>query len=163
MKAVKVAISVAVVLSAVVAIRRVSYLPAECNSTIAVTVARLDRMSRQANDTQMIGARENIDRLAPCRTGMPWNVETRVLTATNYAILGNDEEALRIYKDALRVDRRSEIYYNVGVELLKLGRVDEAMEPLTIGCLFDTTRLAALPDDVRQRVIDRMLLRWSAK
>jgi len=133
MKWLKLALSAAIAAAAFLAIRYVSYTPVRCNDVAMNVGGQMTNMLLWSDQSRVtVATRENLARLEPCRRKVPWNVNLHMLTAANYSLRDMHEEAVREYREALRYDRRPEIYLGLGLELVKAGRVDEAIEPLTI-------------------------------
>jgi hypothetical protein len=155
MKWLKLAVSAAAMAAAFIAIRYVSWTPVQCHALTMTVADNMDRMRSTTDPIRLtVAARENIARLEPCRRAVPWNINLHLLVAENYAARDMHEDAIRVYHDALRYDYRPEIYFNLGQELLKAGRVEEAIGPLTIACTINAylvNDIAAL--EVRQRVL----------
>src|SRR5258708_7062934 len=133
MKWLKLAMSAALIAAAFLAIRYVSWTPVRCH---ALTMTVADSMQRMRSTPTnpivlMIGGRENIARLEPCRRAVPWNINLHLLVAENYSARDMHDDAIRVYQEALRYDYRPEIFFNLGQELVKAGRVEEAIAPLT--------------------------------
>jgi tetratricopeptide (TPR) repeat protein len=158
MKFVKLALTLAIIAGAVVAIRYVSWTPIRCND-VALNVSRqMERMSRYSDRTDIVVAtRENLARLEPCRRQVPWNINLHLLVAANYAARDMHDDAIRVYEEALHYDRRPEIYFNLGLEMLKAGRAEEAVEQLTTACRIRTEFVKEIPDqDTQGRVITQI-------
>jgi len=133
MKWLKLALSAGIAAAAFVAIRDISYTPVHCNDVAMNVGGEMTSMLSSTDQVRVtVETRENLARLEPCRRKLPWNVNLHMLAAANYAARDMHENAVSEYREALRYDRRPEIYLNLGTELIKTGRVDEAIEPLTI-------------------------------
>ena len=59
---------------------------------------------------------------------------------------------MRAYTRALALYQRPEIYYNRGMTLIGMGRVDEAIADLTIAARFMPQFLEELDGETRRRV-----------
>jgi tetratricopeptide (TPR) repeat protein len=149
------AVSAAVIGAAVMAIRYVSWTPVRCHALTMTVADDMDRMRSTTDPIRLtVAARENIARLEPCRRAVPWNINLHLLVAENYAARDMHEDAIRVYRDALRYDYRPEIYFNLGQELLKAGHLEEAIAPLTIACTINANLIKDIAAiDVQQRVL----------
>jgi tetratricopeptide (TPR) repeat protein len=158
MRFVKLALTAAIIAGAVVAIRYVSWTPVRCNDVALNVSRRMQQMMTWSDRTGIVVAtRENIARLEPCRGRVPWNINLHLLVAANYAARDMHEDAIRVYEEALQYDRRPEIYFNLGLEMLKAGRVDEAVAQLTTACKIRTDFVDEIPDhDTQNRVVAAM-------
>ena len=105
-------------------------------------------------------ARRNIQRLTPCMACAS-NVNRAMLLAANLRLIGRQEEAVAAYREALRRDRRPELYFNIGTTLLELGRDAEAREYLITACLYNPDYESAIPahQDELRNAVDRYYLR----
>ncbi len=155
MKWLKLALSAVIAAAAFVAVRYVSYTPVRCND-IAVNVGgQLTNLLNRSDQVMLtVVTRENLARLEPCRRKVPWNVNVHMLTAANYSVRDMHEEAVREYREALRYDRRPEIYLGLGTELVKAGHVDEAIRPLTIAYSINKDFIYEITNqDIQARVM----------
>lgn len=110
----------------------------------------------QAAQLISIRARENLARLGPCLEQNPWSVRLHMLAAHNHALRDDHERAVREYEKALRYDRRPEIYFSLGTQLLHLGRTDEAIEHLVRAAVVLPESTSELPEPVRSQVDERV-------
>jgi tetratricopeptide (TPR) repeat protein len=62
-----------------------------------------------------------------CIRQMPYDLDFRLEAAACAVLVGRTEEAIEQYRAALRIDRRPEIYLNLGNALYKAGRRQEAV------------------------------------
>ena len=83
-----------------------------------------------------------------CRDDLTWFM----LYAANCRVVGEGAEAVRAYTRALALYQRPEIYYNRGMTLIGMGRVDEAIADLTIAARFMPQFLEELDGETRRRV-----------
>jgi hypothetical protein len=157
MKWLKLALSLVIVAGAFAAIRFVAWTPVRCNDVAMRADEQMKKIVRLSDPTLItIATREDLARLEPCRREVPWNINLHLLAGANYAVREQHAEAIRVYQDALRYDRRPEIYFHLGQELLKTGRTDEALEPLTIACRVRSDFITDIPDPVRSTIIARV-------
>jgi hypothetical protein len=143
--------------AAAIAVRYVSYQPLRCNDVAMLVTGTTQHINQIADPSLLtVLTRENLEKLEPCRRDVPWNVNLHMLAGANYAARDQHEEAVRMYEEALRYDHRPEIYFNLGVELLKLGRTEESIEPLTIACGIKSSMVNEIPDPIRSQIIARV-------
>ena len=76
------------------------------------------------------------------------DIDYLMMRAANDRVLGNYEEARATYQEALRYDRRPELYYELGTTDLQLGRRDEGLDALYQAVLFSRNYLQSLSPDV---------------
>jgi len=93
-------------------------------------------------------ARENLAALGECVSKRPGDADFLMMRAANDRVLGNYEEARASYQQALRYDRRPELYAELGVTDLQMGRRDEALDALFQAVLFSRIYLDSLSPDV---------------
>jgi len=157
MKWLKGALTAVILAAAAMAIRYVSYTPLRCNDVVMLVAGKMQNMDQYADQSIItVLTRENLEKLEPCRREVPWNVNLYMLAGANYSAREQHEDAVRMYEDALRYDHRPEIYFNLGAELLKLGRTDESLEPLTIACGIKSSMVNDIPDPIRSMIIARV-------
>jgi len=157
MKWLKGALTGVILAAAAIAVRYVSYRPLRCNDVAMLVTGNMQNIYQIADQSLLtILTRENLEKLEPCRREVPWNVNLHMLAGANYAIREQHEDAVRMYEEALRYDHRPEIYFNLGVELLKLGRTEESIEPLTIACGVKSSMVNEIPDPIRSQIIARV-------
>lgn len=133
------------------------WVPHRCSLEVTELARRTDGAGKTAADYERtVRARRNIAGLARLRESSPNDVRVPMLIAANQLLMGLPAEAVRSYDDALRVDRRPEIYMARGDTLVQLGRVDEAVESYAAAVRFDARFLefiepGILHDQVKAR------------
>lgn len=75
-----------------------------------------------------------------------------VLYGANCEILGRPGDAADAYSGALRVDQRPEIYFDRGMVMLQLGRIDAAVSDLATAVRFKPDLIFQFDGDLRARV-----------
>jgi tetratricopeptide (TPR) repeat protein len=115
---------------------------------------RLERAIRTNNPvviTRM--ARATLADLDGYRFPFSTDAETQIDRAAAYMLLENYPAAIREYQQALRLDKRPEIYLNLGEALMATGQAEAAVQALTRAVLFDRVLLNQISDGLsRQRV-----------
>jgi O-antigen ligase len=101
-------------------------------------------------------ARENIVAIDQCLPRRAGDVDYLMLRAANDRVLGNYESARGSYQEALRYDRRPELYAELGVTDLQMGRRDEALDALFQAVLFSRIYLDSLSPDVAAELKARL-------
>lgn len=99
-------------------------------------------------------ARQNIRRLAPCIT-CTTDASLLMLLAANLRFIGRNNQAVLIYREAMRIDRRPELYLNLGQALVETGHDAEGLQFLIKACLYNPEYeddIAAHHEEVRQAV-----------
>ena len=91
----------------------------------------------------------DLDRVArSCRLDPAWYL----LYAGNCEILQRWPEAADTYTRALRIDDRPEIYFERGLVMLRLGRMDAAVADLATAARFNPNVLDGIGGELRARV-----------
>ncbi|HEX3110417.1 MAG TPA: O-antigen ligase family protein [Thermoanaerobaculia bacterium] len=93
-------------------------------------------------------ARENLAKIGENLPKRPGDIDYLMLRAANDRVLGNYEDARDSYLEALRYDRRPELYAELGVTELQMGRRQEALDALYQAVLFSRVYLDSLSPDV---------------
>lgn len=123
---------------------RLCYLPYRCNQTIGVAVSAIQRDVLGAdNIATAISARGYATQLEMClRSGTQLSgshllVSCYMAAAANLRTLKRFDEALLMYRHALRLDRRPELYLQIGNTLEELGNHREALRYYMLAVTFN--------------------------
>lgn len=152
--------------AAVAAVYRIAYLPwradVERKSLEAITLALWERQPTFA----AVRARQNIaaaevylDMRGIHNTGL------YMATAANYRLVEDFDHAAAMYYEALRFDRRPELYYNLGITEVSRGRRQQGIDILIRASMFNPFFIQDITDgEVRSKVEDvvhaRRFLPW---
>ena len=126
------------------------YQPYRCNRiakvTKAMALAALDTSDplRAARLARTAGAQA-----VECLEHEPAMIDLYMVAALSRRILSEREEAIAFYSQALQYDRRPEIYLQIGLTNLEMGRQAEAREPLRRAIAFDKTMADEVPETHR--------------
>jgi hypothetical protein len=93
-------------------------------------------------------ARETLVTIGRYLPKHPGDVDYLMMRGANDRLLGNYDDARAAYQEALRFDRRPELYYELGCTELQMGRRDEALDTLFQAVLFSRIYLDSLSPDV---------------
>ncbi|HEV8433472.1 MAG TPA: O-antigen ligase family protein [Thermoanaerobaculia bacterium] len=93
-------------------------------------------------------ARENLATIGRYLPKRPGDVDYLMLRAANDRVLGNYDDARDSYLQALRYDRRPELYAELGLTELRMGRRQEALDALFQAVLFSRVYFESLSPDV---------------
>lgn len=159
MKAARFAVALLTIAAGAAAFYYFCLLPYRCNRIESLQRAATAAAYQSAPaPSARIAARQNVDALWPCRGATCRDVGIDMLLAANYHILGQEDEAIRCYRDALRLDQRPEIYFNLAVSELASGDRNAAREDLVRAALFNRWILASIEDGVlRREVMTRLI------
>jgi hypothetical protein len=132
--------------AAIAGIAYVVVKPWGCNLIEGEVQRATDRMTRMVVDqaTLVPYARRNIARMTPC-LACSGDVNRAMVYAANLRFMGRQQEAIAVYRDALRYDRRPELYLNLGQTLLDVGDETEGMRTLITACKYDPDLVADIP------------------
>lgn len=119
---------VAAALSCGFAFWRWVVLPYRCNASVTEIAARTDLAAKAESDYErVVLARRNLEQLGPLASSCPAEVRIPMLEGANFELLGQLDDALRSYGEALAIDRRPEIYSAVASVQIQSGRVEEGI------------------------------------
>ena len=79
----------------------------------------------------------NTGKAERCRKHVRHDQSLNVAVASAYSLTGRSAEALAVYEDALRYDRRPEIYFNIGGIYLKTGYSEKAFDNFLTAARFN--------------------------
>ena len=129
-----------------------------CDIQMRTIRARTDEIERHGDSLGVYpAARENVRRLTSCLNVERDNVEAWMLLAANFLALDKKLEAAAAYREALKYDRRPELFFSLGLVELDLGQRDAAIKDLTTAATFNPNVTDAIVyDDVRQIVFNRV-------
>src|SRR2546430_5449981 len=123
----RVALALCIVAVASYAVYRLCYLPWVCNIRqmhAERVVSRLFDVNDQV--AARIAARQTVETLDPCISFCPTEVNQLMIRAAALRMLGRPDEAILDYRRALHVDRRAELFLNLGQAELEAGHDDSA-------------------------------------
>lgn len=131
--------AIVIAIVAAVAIQRWCVVPYQCN----LTKARSEQIIRELDASQgqyqrAFVARKTLAPIEACLRDMPHDIDLLVEAAACQLVIGNREAAVRLYDEALRVDRRPEIYLNLATTQFDLGRREEAIANFARAFRFTT-------------------------
>jgi Tfp pilus assembly protein PilF len=127
-------------------IRSWTVVPYRCNATEKIVEqSTLALFEQRPSIQQFPTARDNLTAVRRCLEKDPSNVNLRMVGAANLRILRRLDEAAAEYQRALDFDRRPELYLNLGLVQLELGKQDEAMRNLVRAVHFNPTFIESIP------------------
>jgi tetratricopeptide (TPR) repeat protein len=116
--------------------------------------------SRGAPRAKML-ARDNLQRIEKCRSFDFNDISVQMITAANLRVLGRNREAVDIYLQLLRIQKRPEIYMNLGQTEVDLGHQRLAVEAFFQAAIFNPWLIRDVEDGLsRQAVIARITARF---
>lgn len=137
-------------------------LPYRCNRIVSVQAAATQYALVNAGSPEgKIAARRNLAALWPCTAPTCRDVGTDMLVAANYRVLGQPAEAIRLYRHALSLDHRPEIYLNLAEAELAVGDRTAAHENFLRAALFNPWTLRSIDDGLlRQQIVQQLVALW---
>lgn len=130
-----------------------SVVPVQCNAEltrISASTKAIDTLPDYAKEQR---ASANVEALQKLGERCPADVRVPFLIGVNESSAGHREKAIDAFKEALKLDRRPEIYSAIGFEMMSLGRTDEAVENYLTAARFGATiDEAGQSDEVWRRV-----------
>ena len=134
-------------------------MPYQCNRIKKTALLSTQRAYTIAGTREsVIAARQTADALLPCFRPACHDVSLDMLMAANARILGRNEEAVHLYEHALQLDRRPEIYVNLGAAELAIGRRAAARDHMLRAVLFNAYMIQNIEDGVlRQEILKRAI------
>ena len=154
MKLGRVLVAVVVIVAFAAAIRSFVVLPLQCQLVVKRTEDRTREVMAARPGFRAVLARENIRALRRCEGRYPPDINLFMLLGANYQLAEEWEQAAEAYASALRIDRRPEIYINLGVTLLQLNEEQKAIDAFVTACAFAPQMLEEVPmGPVRDKVV----------
>lgn len=128
-------VAIAVALS-VVPFWFLAVVPWGCNVTTKEMEAAMTEALR-GNPQARAYLVANTGKAERCRKHVRHDQSLNVAVASAYSLTGRSAEALAVYEDALRYDRRPEIYFNIGGIYLKTGYSEKAFDNFLTAARFN--------------------------
>lgn len=150
---VRVLASLAIAVASVWATYRFCYLRHACNlraESVQQSMVRVMRAADQA--TARIVARKAIDEMNRCLECWSTNMNFYMIRAAALRMLDRPAEAALDYRRALRIDRRAELYFNLGLTELEAGREAQAADALTTAVFLFYPYVDEIPDPMQTRI-----------
>ena len=149
----RVVASLAIAVTAGWAVYRLCYLRFVCNVREMQSeraVIKLFNINDQV--TARIIARQTVEAMDRCVPCSPTDVNQLMIRAAALRMLGRPAEAALDYRRALRVDRRAELFLNLGQAEMEAGRNDAAADALATAAFLFYTYLGDYPEPMQSRV-----------
>lgn len=152
--ALRIAASLVTIAAAVVAIARLCWEPWLCNREEARMAARMEKMLQFPDALAVrVDARPALETIEHCIRVDPTVVSRYMMKATLLRILQRPSEAADAYRAALRVDRRPELWYNLGETQLADHQIDAAIENLKTTALLSPHLVYQVPEPYYTRIM----------
>ena len=153
------ALALAVVAIGAYALYVFCVVPWRCNLLKKVRSQRTEMaFNKIGSPDGRIAARENVDALLACVRPECRDISLDMLLAANYRLLGQEEQAIRFYQHALLLDRRPEVFLNLGMTEIAAGNRAAARAHLLQASLFNVYMVASIEDGaMRQEIVKQLL------
>jgi tetratricopeptide (TPR) repeat protein len=147
----------------IMALRAFVYLPLVCEWRATGALYALENAGEKDERTKLEAARFALGSLGECATIPATDFKVPYELATAYRYRHEPQSAITLYKEALALDRRPEIYFGLGMAQLDAGERAAAIETFTEATAFAPTVLADIPyDEVRAEVAQRIRATYGA-
>ena len=157
MKVLRAAAAIVIAAAAVATLRACVVVPLHCQRIVSRTETRTREAVAAFPEVRRSIARANIGALRRCEGRYPADINLYMLLGANYQIVEEWEAAIEVYETALGIDRRPEVYLNLGMCRMQVDQTERAMEAFVIACAFAPRMLDEVPDSaVREAVVQRI-------
>ena len=159
MKAARILVTSLVGIAAAFGIYRLAWLPFRCEIEMKRAMVQTDYATRVAAEyNAVLAARENLRTLLACSEHCPWDVRSHFAAAWNLRILKRYDDAIAEYQQALKYDRRPELYSELGNAYLEAGKEDAAMQAFLQAGRFDRYVLGErlTRPDIKERILNQL-------
>ena len=131
----------------VYALERWTLHPLRCTYAASTGAAMLEQSNPSDYRTRRAAHQLRVE-LEGCQCVSPPDVGTLMARAAAAQDDGDRIAAIAEYQNALRIDRRPEIYLRLGLLQHETGNDDDALNNLVRACAFNPAQLGDIPDDV---------------
>jgi tetratricopeptide (TPR) repeat protein len=143
----------AIAVAAVWMVVHFCYRPYVCNVRKSEARRTLERLYAHADAAgARIVARRTVETMDHCIAANPADVGQSMIRAGALRMLGRPEEAAVEYRRALHYDRRSELYFNLGLAEIESGDEEKGLRHLVLASLTSPTYLPALSGVTQDKV-----------
>jgi tetratricopeptide (TPR) repeat protein len=140
-----------------IALARWVFHPLHCSHVASFAAAALEA------DDARAGAFGTRAELASCNCVTPPDAVIPVARGAAARVEGDPRAAIADYQRALAIDRRPEIYFQLGLAQLEAGDRPAAIQSLARACAFDPARLTEISDaEIRQETRRYILAKYGS-
>jgi tetratricopeptide (TPR) repeat protein len=161
-------IPAAALLAAPWLIYHLCYLPYRCNRQVGIAKAQTERAWERSGEIDAaIMARNLVAQMRGCVEQMPGclgcypePVVAYMIIGANLRILKLPDQALAAYRQALAIDRRPELYLQMGNSLMEAGNREAALRYFTLAVTFNPQYIydrSVLPPEVWEETYHRFI------
>ena len=164
MRLARIILAILIGLGFAAATRAFVIIPLHCLLVVKRTEDRTREAIAARPGFREVLARENIRALRRCEGRYSPDIHLYMLLGANHQLAEEWEQAAAAYESALRIDRRPEIYINIGMTRLHLNQEVAAIDAFVTACAFAPQMLDEVPEgDVRDRVVKEIGRRYGPK
>jgi tetratricopeptide (TPR) repeat protein len=133
-------------------------VPYHCNVAKRPLVGRTTAIANErVSDVARAYAREALVKLRPLQRACPRDIDLLMLEATNLAVMQHSDEAIAKYRDALAVEQRPEIYFELANVEYSAGHADDAVRDGALAVRFRPFLIAEFENPVlREAIVERV-------
>jgi tetratricopeptide (TPR) repeat protein len=125
-----------------------------CNLEQAEIRSRIEQLTLNPESiSSRIAARDLVARVTNCIAIEPVNVGLYMLRAALFRLLERPDDAVADYKRALRIDRRAELYLNIGDTELASGHLREALDAFILTAFTQWPYISEVPESQQATVV----------
>src|SRR5713101_4114583 len=128
------------------------YLPYRCNILERTAESSMLRAENLSTLQRTALARENLEQSLAWIGKCHRDLNFYMIAAASLRELGRSAEAIPIYQKSLTLDRRPEIYLNLGQAQAEAGQDGEAIPNLAAAIIFDPALITEVPATLQQKV-----------
>ena len=129
MKIVRAAISIVIVVAALLAIDRFCFVPFRCSYVeYSAEQSTYELAAHEGGASVPQHARDNLRAMRQCMSARPMDVNIYMIAAANARLIGDNATAINYYNEAFRYDRRPELFINLANTQSRIGQRDAAIE-----------------------------------
>lgn len=128
------------------------FLPYACNIFKRKTEATMLAAENAIGTGRAITARNNVDMTLRWIKRCPNDLDLYMIAGGSLRQIGRSDQAIGMYAMALRLDRRPELYLNLGQSQAEAGQLAEAVPALVEAVRFDPALITEVPASLQQRV-----------
>jgi tetratricopeptide (TPR) repeat protein len=134
-------------------------LPYRCNRIKKVGAASAEYAFDHGGSPEgSVQARRNLAALSQCMGPACRDVTLDMIAAANDRVLGRYDDAIGLYRDALQLDRRPELYANLAAAEAAAGDRNAARSDLLRAALFSPVALRSVDDGLlREEVMQQLI------
>jgi hypothetical protein len=164
MRLIRITFAVVVIAFAAALIRTVVWQPYRCGRSEKTLEALIAGAFESADAYQANSiARQVVDSAEACLRHTPDDVALYMIAGAGYRIVERPVDAVRMYRTALRYDRRPELYLNLGLADIQAGNTNDAFVSLLTAAVFRPELLEDMPSPMRQRVEAALKRYWNGE